>query len=233
MKMNMKHTGMALILGAALAATTASADNILYDAPWVHDPGAWENANYSGIGSLAQTFTTGNEALILTNVDIWIRNTRYPSDSSSQAGTLSVFLYATDSGNGYRPTGSSLYTITSGQTIGAWYDNGPGAGYGTHYTNLNFTLAPNTTYAISFEAAVSTTIGWKYNTAGHSPTSSISPTPTFYNWEWDGANWVDADPGDGFSMTVAAAAVPEPATGHFIALGLGLLIGVHQWRRRM
>jgi len=144
MKTEARRTKRILIvcsLAGVLLATTAPAATVnLYDFPWASG-GAWQEGS-GGISQVAQTFTTGNDALTLSSAEIWIRNARYPDDDDSSAGTLSISLYGTDSGNGYRPTGSALYTIVSGQSISEWYDNGPGAGNGTDYTGLNYACQP-------------------------------------------------------------------------------------------
>ncbi len=216
--MKRKHTVFGFILGVVLVAAKASAAVVLYDFPWANG-GGWEEGS-NGITKVAQTFTTGSSAVTLTDVEVWIRNAGYPDDSSSEAGTLSIDLYATDVGSGYMPT-VSLYSIVSGQSINEWWDNGPGAGNGADYTGLNYALSANTTYAIVFAPSGSTTIGWKYPSSG-SPSSDISPTPTFHNWEWDGSSWADGDPAGGFSMKVTGNAIPEPTTGLIFALGAGL-----------
>ena len=65
---------------------------------------------------------------------------------------------------------------------------------------------------------------------------SISPTPTFYNWQSSdsGATWSDAAPTAGFNAVINAtpnAPVPEPGTWAAAALLVGGA-AFARWRRR-
>jgi len=223
--MRTNRIGGAVILGAALLlGTTASADVSLYSYPQAGEgPGTWQSME-GGLSRLAQTFTTGTSALNLSSVEIWIRNAS-EDDFDSTAGTLSIDLFATDGAG--QPTGSSLYSIASGVSINAWYNNAAGFP-GTTWSSLGYALSPNTTYAIEFAPSSSTTISWRYPNSG-TPTSDITPTPTFHNWQSNGSSWADADPANGFSMNVTAV-VPEPTVAGVFALGGALMVALRRRR---
>jgi len=169
--------------------------------------GAW--LNVSGNSRLAQTFSTGNSAMTLDSVAVWIRIAN-SSNSSSTTSSFSLNLFALDAN--FKPTGSSLLNIGSA-TWGPWGD-----GIST-FSSLNYSLAANTQYAVVMSGTG--TIGWKYPGSA-TPTSSISPTPTFRDWTSSdsGSTWSDAAPANGFNMQVNATAVPEPASASLVILGI-------------
>lgn len=208
------------VLGSAVVAvacTLAAQADVLYSGS---TDGAWQ----TGAGSvrLAQTFRTGTSPMTLDSVGVWVRNAN-ESNSSSNPGTLTLTLFAVDGPK--QPTGSSLLTIVSGQSIGQWGD-----GWITG-SSLNYSLAANTDYAVVFAGSAGSTISWKYNNST-AIASSVSPTPTFYNWRSDnnGSSWSDAAPTTGFNMVVQATVVPEPAAA---VLGMiGSLGAAFTLRRR-
>jgi len=163
--------------------------------------------------------------MTLNSVSVWIRNAN-ASNTSSTPSSMNLWLYAADINN--KPTGSALYTIFNGYGFGAWADEKPLA------TSLNYSLSASTTYLLVMQGSSGGTIGWKYQGAT-APTSSISPTPTFYNWQSSdsGATWSDAAPSAGFNMIVnaTAAPVPEPGTWAAGALLIGGA-GFVRWRKR-
>jgi|LakMenEpi03Aug12_release.lakeMendotaPanAssembly.Ray.scaffolds.fasta_scaffold218796_3 hypothetical protein len=165
--------------------------------------GAWQSGAASN--RLAQTFRTGASGMTLDSVGVWVRNAN-ESNSSASPGTLTISLFATDGAK--KPTGTSLLTIVNSQSVGAWGD-----GWITG-TSLNHSLSANTDYAVVFAASAGSTISWKYASVAPVPaiTSSITPTPTFYNWQSsdNGGSWSDAAPTTGFNMVVQATVVPEP-----------------------
>jgi len=200
--------GMVLLGGGA---ATLPAAQIYYqstDGPYV---------NLSGNARLAQTFSTGASPMVLNSVGAWIRNAN-ASNSSSTTSSLTLNLFAVDAN--FKPTGSSLLTIGSG-TWGPWGD-----GF-TTFNSLNFNLAANTTYAVVMTGTG--TMSWKY-AASVNPTSTISPTPTFYDWTSSdsGANWSNAAPTTGFNMIVDASAVPEPSALSLIGVGLVGLVALRR-----
>ena len=220
-------------LAGVLLATTVPADVILYSYPQAGEgPGTWQSME-GGLSRLAQTFTTGADALTLNSISIWIRNAS-EDDFDSQAGSLSLNLYATDGAS--RPTGSSLLPIVSGMPIEEWYNNpqGPVETTSTRFLGLSYQLSPNTTYAVVFEPSASGTISWRYPNSG-APVSDISPSPTFYNWQWNGSSWANADPSLGFSMNITATAVPEPNVPLvvFALWGLGGLVRRRLFQRKL
>ena len=164
--------------------------------------------------------------MTLTNVSVWIRNAT-ENNGSSVPSTLTLRLYATDGNN--KPTGTNLLTLINNQSIGAWGDGWVSSGA------VNFSLSSNKTYAVVMLGSSGGTLGWKYQNT-NSPTSSISPTPTFYNWRStdSGATWADAAPTTGFNMLVNAtpAPIPEPGTWAAAALLVGAA-GYVRWRRRV
>lgn len=177
---------------------------------------------------LAQTFSTGAAPMTLDSVSVWVRNAN-SGNSSASPGTLTLSLFATD--GSFKPTGSSLLTIVNSQSIDPWGD-----GWVTG-TNLNHALTANTRYAVVFAASGGSTISWKYNNT-NPIVSSISPTPTFYDWQStdNGATWSNASPTTGFNMVVNASTSPVPEVD---LNGLGgvvaLVVGTLGWleRRRL
>lgn len=169
--------------------------------------GAW--LNVSGNSRLAQTFSTGSSNMTLDSVAVWIRIAN-ASNSSSSSSSFSLNLFALD-GN-FKPTGSSLLNIGSA-TWGPWGD-----GIST-FSSLNYSLAANTQYAVVMSGTG--TIGWKYPGTA-TPTSSISPTPNFYDWvsSDSGSTWSDAAPAKGFNLQVSATPVPEPTSFSLAVLGV-------------
>lgn len=144
--------------------------------------------------------------------------------------SFNLWLYAADINN--KPTGSALYTIFNNFGVGAWGDSGSSSG--TLASSLNCSLSANTTYLLVMQGLSGGTIGWKYQGAP-APTSSVSPTPTFYNWQSSdsGSTWSDAAPTVGLNMIVnaTAAPVPEPGTWAAAALLVGAA-GYARWRNR-
>ena len=209
----------AFLIMVAASVSTLRAD-VIYSGS---SDGPWQTGAAST--RLAQTFSTGTAPMTLDSVGVWVRNAN-ESNSSSAAGSLTLALFATDGAN--KPTGSSLLTIVNAQSIGQWGD-----GWVTG-TSLNYSLAANSTYAVAFIGSGGSTISWKYNNS-NAIASSISPTPTFYNWRStdNGATWSDAAPTTGYNMVVNSTVVPEPATS--LALGVaGTVAGLaHLHRRRV
>jgi len=207
----------AVFAAYAFLASSAQAE-IIYsgsaDGPW--QLGAANNR-------LAQTFSTGTSPMALDSVGVWVRNAN-STNSSASAGTLTVSLFATDGAN--KPTGSALLTIVNSQFIGGFGD-----GWVTG-TSLNYALSANTTYAVAFIGSAGSTISWKYNNS-NAIASSLSPVPSFYNWQStdNGGTWADASPTTGFNMVVNATAVPEPATAAFLGVA-GVIAGFCGLRRR-
>lgn len=215
---------VAMAVAAACMAATLRAD-VIYsgstDGPW--QLGASPTR-------LAQTFSTGAATMTLDSVGVWYRNAN-GSNSSSSPGNLTLSLFATD--GSFKPTGSSLLTIVNSQSLGAWSD-----GWVTG-TNLNYALAANTRYAVVFAATGGSTISWKYNNS--TPiVSSISPTPTFYDWQStdSGATWSDASPTTGFNMVVNATPTSSPVPEvdlSGLAGAIAFVMGTLGWleRRRL
>lgn len=150
--------------------------------------------------------------MTLNSVSVWIRNAS-ENNGFSVPSSMNLWLYAADINS--KPTGSALYTVFSGYGFGAWADEKPVA------TSLNYSLSANTTYLLVMQGSSGGTLGWKYPTATL-PTSSISPTPTFYNWRStdSGSTWSDAAPTTGFNMIVNATAAPVPEPGTWAAAAL-------------
>ena len=191
------------LLGAIYSQSQAAS---LY---FLNTDGAW--LNVSGNSRLAQTFSTGSSAMILDSVAVWIRIAN-ASNTSATSSSFSLNLFALDAN--FKPTGSSLLNIGSA-TWGPWGD-----GIST-FSSLNYSLAANTQYAVVMSGTG--TIGWKYPGSA-SPTSSISPTPSFYDWvsSDSGSTWSNAAPANGFNMQISAS-VPEPSAFSLLVGGLGLL----------
>ena len=163
--------------------------------------------------------------MTLNSVSVWIRNAS-ENNGFSVPSSMNLWLYAADINN--KPTGSALYTVFNSYGFGQWADEKPVA------TSLSYSLSANTTYLLVMQGSSGGTIGWKYQGAT-APTSSISPTPTFYNWRStdSGATWSDAAPTAGFNMIVnaTAAPVPEPGTWAAAVLLVGAA-GYVRWRKR-
>lgn len=217
----MKPRFLLAVLAVLLAGALPGRAALIYS---LNTDGAWQST--AGSTWLAQTFSTGAAPMTLNSVSVWIRNAN-ESNSSATPSSFTLRLYATDGSN--KPTGSSLLTLINNQSVVAWGDGVISANL------LSFSLAPNTTYAVVMAGSAGGTMGWKYQ-GGTSPTSSISPTPTFYNWRStdSGSTWSDAAPTTGYNMIVAAtpsAPVPEPGTWAAAALLAGGA-AFTRWRRR-
>ena len=184
--------------------------------------GPWQQG--AAATRLSQTFSTGASPMTLDSVGVWVRNAN-ESNSSATAGTLTLELFAVDGSN--KPTGSSLLTVVNAQSVDAWGD-----GWVTG-TSLGYPLSANTTYALAFIGSGGSTMSWKYNDST-AIASSVSPTPTFFNWQSpdNGATWSDASPTTGFNMQVTTTAVPEPTALAMVATGVLGACGLVGVRRR-
>ncbi len=187
-----------ILLALVLPAATVRADEIY----GLGGDGSWQLG--AANDRLAETFTTGSLRMNLDSVSPFIRNSNAAS-SSSTAGTLNMWLFATDGDR--KPTGSSLFTIASNFNVVQWYNQSP------TFSNLSYTLNPNTTYAVVFQGSSGSTISWKYRNDG-AISSSISPTPTFRDWASsdNGGSWGDGAPSVGYIMTVNASNAATPFT---------------------
>jgi autotransporter-associated beta strand protein len=184
---------------AVLAAATARADE-LYRLDNIDSP-PWQLGAASN--RLAETFSTGALRMNLSDLSLQVRNAN-EANNSSTAGTLDLWLFATD---GDRKPTSFLYTIASNSSFGQWADEN------RTFSNLSYTLNPNTTYAVVFQGSAGSTVSWKYRNDG-SISSSISPTPTFRDWASsdNGGSWGDGAPNVGYIMTVNASNLATPFT---------------------
>lgn len=199
-------------MGLLLVGSIPSRADLIYslftDGPWI---------NTSDSVRLAQSFSTGAAPMTLTSVSVWIRN------ESNFTRSMTLDLYSADVNN--KP-GSFLTSVFTNFSAEPWYDST--ANGNTVNSSLNFSLSANSTYLLVMRGTAEGGVGWKYPNDAPipSPTSSISPTPTFYNWisTDSGSTWSDAAPTTGFNAVISAtpnAPVPEPGTWAAAALLAG------------
>ena len=208
---------MGLLLTAAIPGRADLIYSLFTDGPWI---------DTSNSVRLAQSFSTGSAPMTLTSVSVWIRN------ESNFTRSMTLDLYSADVNN--KP-GSFLTSIFTNFSAEPWYDSTSNGN--TVNSSLSFSLSANTTYLLVMRGNAEGGVGWKYPNDAPipSPTSSISPTPTFYNWisTDSGSTWSDAAPTTGFNAVInaSAAAVPEPGTWAAAALLAGGA-AFARWRKR-
>ena len=160
------------VFGVGIVSPAHAATVTLYsmtaDGPWKPAYGA------PGATRLAQSFTTGSTPGDLTKVEFRFRNAD-ASNSVSVAGTYNLALFSESGGN----PESQLAAIATNVSIGAWSD-------GSASFTLSQPLTASTTYFIV--AWGTGTFGWKYNPST-TPTTSVSPAPTFVQRQFDGSSW--------------------------------------------
>lgn len=215
---------MVVVATAALVSTASKADVILYN-NWQNqdgqqqfpEPGNW----------FAQSFTTGSTAVNLDTVSVMVRN------ESGESGSIGVEIYSSTGGN---LPNASVYTISAGTTIPAFYDSNAGDDptgvKESFFHNLNFNLDPSTQYFVVVKNLSSANIGIKY--PNQVPLTDVSPTPTYYDLITNnsGSLWSNGAPTTGgYGVYVTATAVPEPSTWVMAAGGLACA-GWEAFRRR-
>lgn len=215
-----------LVLTCVFAVASAHADVILYN-NWQSQAGQQQFAGSSSW--FAQSFTTGSTAANLNDVSVMVRN------ESGSAGSIAVQIYSSTGGN---LPNASVYTVTSGATIPAFYDsnsgNDPTGVKESFFHNLNFDMTANTQYFVVVKNLGSANIGIKYPNVA--PVTDVSPTPTYYDLITNnsGASWNNGAPTTGgYGIYVTATAVPEPATLGILASGAVAAGGLFGLRRRM
>ena len=191
--------GLLMIPPDPVQATTAVVYEQLND-------GAWVIAQ--GTTFLAQSFTTGSAASSLTDVSVMWRNANI-TNSGSVASTYSVSIWS-DSGTG---PASQLASAASNANVSAW------AQETTNYSlSTPLSLAANTRYFVVVTGSASGTFGWKCNAA--TPTSSVSPTPSFtaLTSSNSGSSWSAVGggcAGSNFNMKVTTAIAVAPTLSAF------------------
>ncbi|MBU3702474.1 MAG: hypothetical protein FGM58_10560, partial [Acidimicrobiia bacterium] len=191
-------------LGVIVAGITASsgrasaASTTLYSQM---NDGAWSVATSSNYW--AQSFTTSSTATALTSVEVWIRN------NSGSGSSYSLALYSSASG----APGTSLATIVASESVGAWGDGRKSFSLSTPYS-----LAASTQYFIVMSGPAGGTVGWKCNAA--SPTTDVTPTPTFVNKSSSngGSSWSAVGggcAGNNYNLIVTGAIAVAPTLGTF------------------
>jgi hypothetical protein len=202
---------------------SAGAEVILYN-NWQSQAGQQQ---FQGSSSwFAQSFTTGSTASNLDTVSVMVRN------ESGSAGSLAVEIYSSTGGN---LPNASLFTVTAGTTIPAFYDsnsgNNPTGVKESFFHNLNFNLDAATQYFVVVRTLGSANLGIKYPNVA--PVTDVTPTPTFFDLLSTnaGSSWNNGAPTTGgYGVYVTATAVPEPST---CAMALaGLACGGYSFFRR-
>jgi len=227
MRRILNHTfTLSLVLTGAFAVASARADVILYN-NWQSQAGQQQ---FAGSGNwFAQSFTTGSTGANLNTVSVMVRN------ESNAAGSIAVEIY---SATGSNLPNASVYTVTAGATIPAFYDSNAGDvptnTKESFFHNLNFDLDPSTQYFVVVKNLGSRNIGIKYpNVAA---VTDVSPTPTYYDLITNnsGSSWSNGAPTTGgYGVYVTATAVPEPATLGLLATAAVTAGGFLRLRLRM
>lgn len=206
----MSRVNIAWFFAACVAAilvgtSPAGATVVLYD-NWQNQAGQQQFSNSSSW--FAQSFTTGSTAANLDTVSVMVRN------ESGSAGSIAVEIYSSTGGN---LPGTSLYSITAGTTIPAFYDsnsgNDPDGVKESFFHGLNYDLSAATQYFVVVKNLGSADLGIKYPNVV--PTTDVTPTPTYYDLITTSAGsiWSNGAPTTGgYGVYVTATAVPEPST---------------------
>lgn len=223
----MRLEGVKVVIAAVASAAffgmpSADADVIVYN-NWQNQAGQQQ---FQGSSSwFAQSFKTGSSAVILDTVSVMVRN------ESGAPGSIAVEIYSSTND---LPT-ASLFTITSGTSLPAFYDSNAGDSptgvKESFFHNLNFNLAAATQYFVVVKNLGSADIGIKY--PNQATVTDITPTPTFFDLITtnSGGSWSNGAPTTG-GYGVYITAVPEPSTLALAAMGCGLLGWAASRRRR-
>lgn len=188
-------------LAASLISVNATADvlyNNLYDSSGGVDP-------IASTGPIADSFSTGNYDVTLTDVQLYLN-----ASNTSSTGSFTVSLLA-DNGN----TPGALINY-----LGTFSDN-----VLTSSNNLfdplftgNYILAANTRYWIELTATSDSTANWVYDLNANPSTEYVS-----------NVNGTFPNSNGPYEMAVYAAPVPLPPS--FILMGLGFA-GMMGFRRK-
>ena len=224
-RMTMSGFVMTSVVAVAATVSTASkAEVILYN-NWQNQAGQQQ---FAGTGNwFAQSFTTGSTAANLDTVSVMVRN------ESGFSGSIAVEIYSSTGGN---LPNASLYTVSAGTTIPAYYDsaagNSPTGVKESFFHNLNFDMNSSTQYFVVVKNLGTANIGIKY--PNQATVTDVSPTPTYYDLITNnsGSSWSNGAPTTGgYGVYVTATAVPEPSM--MTAIGTaGVIAGCIRLRRR-
>lgn len=213
----------AVAVAAFLGMPSADADVILYN-NWQSQAGQQQ---FPGSSSwIAQSFKTGSSAVILDTVSVMVRN------ESGSSGSIAVEIYSSSTSN---VPSASLFTITPGTSIPAFYDsnsgNDPNGVKESFFHNVNYGLAAETQYFVVVKNLSSANIGIKYPNV--TTVTDIAPTPTFHDLisSNSGGSWSNGAPSTG-GYGLYITAVPEPSTLALAAMGCGMLGWAASRRRR-
>ena len=143
-------------------------------------------------------------------------------NESGLAGSIAVEIYSSTGGN---TPNASLYAVTAGATIPAFYDsnsgNNPTDVKESFFHNLNYDLDAATQYFVVVKNLGSADIGIKYPNVV--PITDVTPTPTYFDLFTTnaGSAWSNGAPTTGgYGVYVTVTAVPEPSTYAMALAGL-------------
>lgn len=209
---------MSRILRGAAAALLVAGSAVVVAVPSLGAPeniysltvdGPWQQAN--GSSWAAQSFSTGTSPMTLTGVTVTVRNAD-SGNTSSIAGTLDVDLYSSSSGQ----PGSKVADLFTA-SVSPWAD-----GDFSTSSSPGTALSASTQYFIVMSGSAGSTIAWKNNST--TPSSSITPAPSFSSLTSSNAGGSWASFGSNFLMVVSAeVSVPGAPTLNSITPGNGSL----------
>lgn len=190
-----------LLVAAALAAPAAGATTVFDDTASPQD-GADPILSY---GPLAISFDSGTAGGTLSDVAAVLR-----SDSASLVGTLELKLVADNAGT----PGTTLATLA---TLSSASISTSSFGLYDFGTLSSASLSANTTYWLEIVADGPAAVEWSWsNDLGGTGVAGQSS----YSQELGVLANADGGP---YQASITVSAVPEPATGLMLALGLGVL----------
>jgi hypothetical protein len=210
------HTRCTIAIAVAAACLLASSSvaraGTVYE---VNTTGATQTGSKNNSGVyIGQAFNSGTNTL-LTTASLQINR----EGLATADFTLNLHL-TTGSANAYFKDGNSLAAVTFSNSI---LSTSTGAFH--QFTNLNWTLTPNTVYMIGIGSESAATVKWTLNQSGTQDTS------TGFITGYAGYNAQEGTNVDNGRHGATITAVPEPST--VVALGVAATCLVAALRRRL
>ncbi|MFM7687816.1 MAG: choice-of-anchor R domain-containing protein, partial [Actinomycetota bacterium] len=177
---------------AALTPGSATAVNVSLYQHVVN--GGWYTTNTA---RLAQSFATGADAVSVSTVQVFVRNTNESNSSTISGSSYTLAIYTDSSGS----PGSLVGTVGSDPSMGAWAE-----GTSTYTLSTPIELTANTGYFMVMTGTG--TASWKYDNTTIS--TDVTPAPTFRSLRSvNNGSWGSL--GVSFSLSISGVAA-APAT---------------------